>query len=115
MASMVGRPPAGNVVNLTRRLDAVEAENRELRQYAGVSRSMIMSAIVALARVEVHVGLDRPRRKAPAAGQQPLKMVALDLGFSESGLKKRALRDPTVGSKIGGRWFIDASRVQPKR
>jgi hypothetical protein len=116
------RASAANVVDMAHRLEAVEgrlaeleAENKWLRQCAGRTRALAMTAIVGLAQVKDHVGL--PQRKPP--GGSPLKMVAFDSGWSESGLRKVAeaaeAAGRPIGEKTGGKWLIDIAKLRPKR
>jgi hypothetical protein len=130
MARTTERPPAGNVVALASRLDALEAmaradheridrlseENTALRQYAGRTRGMLMTGITAIASLEHHVGLAPPQRKAPPT---PLKMFAFDSGWSESGLRKAAWAAEAAGRPfaelIGGKWFVIDPALAPAK
>jgi len=94
-------------------------ENHKLWSANGRLRAMVFTTISEVAAIQVKFGMEKPRRKAAAAGRQPLKMVAIGLGFSQSGLRKRALRsqatDNPIGEMVGGRWFVDPALVMPKR
>ena len=106
----------GRIEALEARVQALEDENARLRQYAGQTRAMAMSAIVGLARVELHVGLADPTRKPPPG--LPIKMLVERSGYSESGLRKKAKAAQAAGApiaeQIGGRWFFDPDKLPAK-
>jgi hypothetical protein len=98
-------------------IDSLEAENKALRQYAGQTRSMAMSALVELASIQHHVGMEPPKRKTPVG--LPVKQVAEQTGYSQSGLRKMAKAAEAAGApiaeRIGGRLFFDVDKLPTKR